>query len=296
MLRSSLRGDIRVMVEVDPGTWPVRVDVAEFELALLNLAVNARDAMPGPGILSLKAGNLTAHHVPLGQSGEFVELSVTDSGSGILPENLSKVFDPFFTTKPVGKGTGLGLSQVYGFATQAGGIARLESDFGQGTTAKILLPRATGEIAQPVPEATIPRPCPLKGKALLVEDNLSVAEVAIESLRDCGFEVTHRSDATAGIEFAERATDLDIIVSDIVMPGERTGLDLARRLRESRPDLRIILVTGYSEAALNAATEGFQILGKPYSISDLAEAIRSAQSEAPGAVPHNVVAVARVQN
>ena len=282
MLRSSLRGDIRVVVEVAPETWPVRVDVAEFELAMLNLAINARDAMPGSGVLLLKAGNLAATEGPAGITGEFVGISVRDTGAGIRPENLPKVFDPFFTTKPVGKGTGLGLSQVHGFASQAGGTATIESNLGQGTTVSIFLPRVLEGLGPPAPKATVPLPVPRKGKALLVEDNLSVAEVAIENLGHCGFEVTHLSDATAGIEFAERAIDLDIVVSDIVMPGHCTGLDLARRLRDSRPDLRILLVTGYSEAALNAASEGFQILGKPYSIVDLEEAIRSRRSEVPG--------------
>lgn len=279
LLGSSLRGDISIRVQVSPGTWPIYVDVAEFELAVLNLAINARDAMSGQGTVTVAAANADRSELPAGLAGEFVHLNVQDSGGGIPPEILPKVFDPFFTTKPVGKGTGLGLSQVYGFALQAGGMARIASAAGEGTTVSLFLPRA-GPDARSAPTASSAIASPVaQGRALLVEDNGSVAEVAVEHLRECGYEVTHVSNGADAVTYAERGDALDLVLSDIVMPGQASGLDLARHLRRSRPDLRVILATGYSEAALSARSEGFQIISKPYSLDDLRAAIARRDGE-----------------
>ncbi len=280
LLQSSLRGDIAVEVRTAPGLWPVAIDSSEFELALLNLAVNARDAMSGGGRLVISADNVTVGEGPqgrdtLGIAGDFVAVRVADTGSGIPPEIVGRVFEPFFTTKEVGKGTGLGLSQVYGFARQAGGTATVESTPGQGTTVTLYLPRSTAPLtAQAAPAAAPPARLSERVRVLLVEDNPAVAEVTRDLLAELGYDVVHAADVAAARAALERES-VDVVLSDIVMPGGAKGLDLAREVRQ-RGGPPVVLATGYSDQAQAAANEGFAILRKPYSMNGLHDALREA--------------------
>jgi CheY-like chemotaxis protein len=199
---------------------------------------------------------------------EIEEIEVADTGSGIDPEIRDKIFDPFFTTKPVGKGTGLGLSQVHGFAHQAGGTVKVESELGKGTTVTILLPRDRINQPSDKPET---EESGGSGTVLLVEDNPDVAAVSASLLEQLGYVVLRVSDAEAALREVER-NGFDLVFSDIVMPGKMDGLGLARRLKEIRPDLPVLLATGYSDAAANVRSD-FSILRKPYEIHQLCEAI-----------------------
>ncbi|ACA16642.1 integral membrane sensor hybrid histidine kinase [Methylobacterium sp. 4-46] len=285
MLRSSLRGDIAVELRLAPGLWPTKLDLNELELAVLNLAVNARDAMPGGGRLTIAARNVgAAESAALGLPGEFVALSLSDTGAGIPPDLLSRVFEPFFTTKEVGKGTGLGLSQVYGFARQSGGTATIASEPGRGTTVTLYLPRTAErpEPAEPARGAAAPPgPGQGSGRALLVEDNPEVAEVSRAHLEELGYAVTHARDVASALALLRGMEKVDLVFSDIVMPGDQNGLDLARLVRRERgPRVAVLLATGYSEVARSAASEGFPILRKPFDAPALREAVERARQKA----------------
>jgi len=277
MLQSSLRGDIEIRIDVAPNLWPVKADPGELELALLNLAVNARDAMPEGGKLTMAARNVTlvdsatTEHL----QGDFVAVSVKDTGVGIPPDVLPKIFEPFFTTKEVGKGTGLGLSQVYGFAHQAGGGATVTSTVGQGTTFTIYLPRTTEPVTASE-EAEVVVPERGDGTILFVEDNKDIADVTKTNLEELGYRVIAVPNADTAMEILKANAEIDLVFSDIVMPGRLDGVDLAREMRTVRPDLPVILTTGYSTAAQAAAPEGFTILPKPYQLDKLHQTLMSA--------------------
>jgi PAS domain S-box-containing protein len=261
-----------VALAFDLGTdvWPVTVDISEFETALVNLVINARDAMPIGGTVRIGVRNVTLTEAP--DIGDYTAIAVSDSGTGIPPDVLGKVFDPFFTTKPVGKGTGLGLSQVHGFAHQAGGTVKIESELGKGTTVTILLPR---EIVHLQPDSDEDITTAGSGTVLLVEDNPDVASVSAGLLEQLGYTVRRVSDAETALCEIER-DGIDLVFSDIVMPGIMDGLKLAHRLKEIRPHLPILLATGYSEAAANVRGD-FPILRKPYEIHQLSQAIAKLQ-------------------
>jgi CheY-like chemotaxis protein len=252
--------------DVRPGVWPVLVDVTEFETALVNLVINARDAMPGGGTIRISARNETL--AVEGDAGGYVAISVQDTGTGIAPDVLGKIFDPFFTTKPIGKGTGLGLSQVHGFAHQAGGTIKVESELGKGSTMTILLPRKD---AAPIAEHTAAAETGGSGTVLLVEDNPDVAAVSTGLLEQLGYTVRRVANAEAALRELE-FDGVDLVFSDIVMPGKMDGLGLARHLKAVRPRLPILLTSGYSDAALNVRGD-FPILRKPYEIHELSQAI-----------------------
>jgi CheY-like chemotaxis protein len=274
MLSRSLGSATELKTSIEPAIWPVEVDAGEFELALVNIAVNSRDAMPDGGVMSIFAKNvrLERGQVASDLAGDFVALTVADSGSGIAPDILPKVFDPFFTTKRIDKGTGLGLSQVYGFAHQSGGTVTIDSDVGSGTRVTIYMPRAkSGAPAartneQPADEIAG------GGLVLLVEDNPVVADVSATMLSELGFGVETVADATAALRALEAGKTFELMFSDIVMAGQMDGIALARVVRQRRPDLPILLATGYSQAA-DAAQDEFSILRKPYQITQLGRAI-----------------------
>ena len=277
MLESSLRGDIEIRLSVEPGIAPVAVDPGEFELALLNIALNARDAMPGGGTLAISARNVVlGDDDAVGLRGAFVALSVRDTGIGIPADVLPRIFEPFFTTKEVDKGTGLGLRQVYGFATQSGGAATAMSTPGLATTITLYLPRSTEGIA--TRDAAPPEAAPERGDgaALLVEDNAEVAEVARACLEELGYTVTVAANAGDALKLLEAGERFDLVFSDIVMPGGMSGLDLAARLREHRPDLPVVLATGYSHAVEAGAGKSFTIIQKPFTAAKIAAAVRAA--------------------
>jgi PAS domain S-box-containing protein len=268
VLDTGVGSAVRIAFEINHDTWPVKADIAEFETALVNLVINARDAMPSGGTITISADNRVLTEP--GYAGEFVAVGVRDTGEGIAPDILGKIFDPFFTTKPVGKGTGLGLSQVHGFAHQAGGTVTVQSELGKGTEVTILLPRhqmdgrARRDDAQELGGS---------GTVLLVEDNPEVASVSRNLLEQLGYSVRGVADAEAALHELERH-DVDLVFSDIVMPGKLDGLGLAHRLRETHPELPVLLVTGYSDVAADVRGD-FPILRKPYEIHQLSRAIAS---------------------
>jgi PAS domain S-box-containing protein len=266
VLGTGVGGTVRLEFDIDRDVCPVIVDVAEFETALVNLVINARDAMPAGGTITVSAHNLASSEAPDG--GQYVAISVRDTGTGIAPDVLEKIFDPFFTTKPVGKGTGLGLSQVHGFAHQAGGTVKVTSELGQGTQITILLPR---EYASPQLDDADATEGGGSGTVLLVEDNPEVASVSTSLLEQLGYSVRRVADAEMALREIDR-DGIDLVFSDIVMPGKMDGLALAHHLREIHPNLPVLLATGYSDAAANVRSD-FPILRKPYEIHQLSQAI-----------------------
>lgn len=278
LLERALREDIERTVKIAPDLWPVNADQTQFELALINLTVNARDAMPIGGSLTYGAANVSlTGDGPEGLSGDFVRISVTDTGTGMTADVLAQAYEPFFTTKGLAKGSGLGLSQVYGFCRQSGGTVTIDSMPGTGTTATLFLPRAS---RAPVSDGVHSPPLhpPTRGiRVLMVEDEALVADVVAAALRDLGYKVSH---AASGDEALERLRDgerLDILFTDVVMPGLINGAELAREAQHLRPGLPVLLATGYSENA--AITGGLPVIAKPYGIETLASAIESAMAE-----------------
>jgi PAS domain S-box-containing protein len=253
VLNSGLGSAVSLAIDVDEDIWIIFVDPTEFETALVNLVVNARDAMPDGGSVVISARNNLNEGV--------VDISVEDSGAGIPEDIASKVFDPFFTTKPVGKGTGLGLSQVHGFAHQAGGSVALDSTLGKGTRVTISLPRA---LVEPQKRPNV-QASTEGGSVLLVEDNPEVANASAGLLEQLGYHVTWVSDASSALAEIEK-DGIDIVFSDIVMSGKMDGIGLAKTIRERRPGLPILLATGYSAAATDLE---FPILRKPYQLHEL---------------------------
>jgi two-component system NtrC family sensor kinase len=276
MLQSSLRGDIAVELRIPEGLWQTKVDISEFDLALLNLAVNARDAMSAGGRLTISGRNVHfAEPNALDLHGDFVAVSVEDTGAGIPPDVLGRVFEPFFTTKEVDKGTGLGLSQVYGFAQQAGGTATVASEPGKGTTVTLYLPRSVEqEQERAADDAVDAAYLRRSGLVLLVEDNAEVADVTLDLLEEAGYTSLCATDVASARAILEtRKGKIDIVLTDIVMPGGANGLDLARWIRRRDNTLPVVLATGYSDNAQIAADEGFIILRKPYDAEGLRAAL-----------------------
>ena len=283
MLSRSLREDIEIAVEIPENLWPVTVDPAEFELALLNLGVNARDAMPNGGRFHVEARNVSfrsGHAGSEGLVGDFVALRLSDTGAGMTPEVLAHAFEPFFTTKEVGLGSGLGLSQVYGLAKQSGGAALIESEVGRGTAITLFLPRATKMSAEPCSAMSHVVPAAEPARILVVEDDDEVAEATAELLHDIGFQAVRVRDGKAALAALDGSPTIELVMSDIVMAGGMSGLELARTLRERRRELPVVLATGYSQYALQAVKEGFTLVEKPYRRDALAASLRAAARRA----------------
>jgi PAS domain S-box-containing protein len=270
VLNSGLGSSVRLDVDIPADAWPITVDVGEFEIALVNLVINARDAMPEGGMVTISTQNVSLEGDELIAAGDYVAIAVADTGVGIPADVLEKVFEPFFTTKAVGKGTGLGLSQVHGFAHQAGGTVKIASTLGQGTVITLYLPRtSTDAVTGDVGEMGVE---PLRsGTVLLVEDNPEVASASTGLLEQLGYSVRWAANAEAALREIEK-NNIDLVLSDIVMPGRMDGLGLARMLKEQHPDLPILLATGYSEAVHNVSAD-FPILHKPYQMHELSQAL-----------------------
>jgi PAS domain S-box-containing protein len=274
MIESSLRGNIVYDENLGDGVWPVKVDLAELELAIVNIAVNARDAMPSGGTFALFVNDVTIDQA-IGDNrlrGVFFAIALSDTGTGIPPNLMSKMFDPFFTTKEVGKGTGLGLSQVYGFAHQAGGTVTADSNVGQGTTITIYLPycadeQITGLVAKTKTQNSQRR------TVLVVDDNIDVAEVTSSLFEHLGYETIYRDSAEAALKLLDAGTKIDLVFSDIVMPGTIDGVGLAREIGSRYPNLPVALTTGYSDAAI-AAPPNLRILRKPFDAEALKDLIQ----------------------
>ena len=280
LLDRSLGGDVHVELDFKPRLWPVEVDPGELELVVLNLAVNARDAMAHGGTITIRAENVTDPD-DRDQGGECVRLSVVDQGSGMTDEVKAHVFEPFYTTKDVGRGSGLGLAQVHGFTQQSGGSVRIESTVGEGTTVSVLLPRSrrlpvqgARHPADDAARASRPR---MSGSVLLVEDDDEVAALVTEMLEELGYDVTRTASAAAALGALSNGRSIDLVFSDIMMPGGMSGVELARELRSRRRNLPVLLTSGYEEAArAGAKAEGVRILAKPYRLDELATALATA--------------------
>ncbi len=277
VLSGTLHVNIELAIDVAQATWPVRVDKSELELALVNLTVNARDAMASGGRLSITAADVTldADATPEGLSGDFVALSVGDTGAGIADDVLGRVFEPFFTTKGAEKGTGLGLSQVYGFARRSGGTAVIKSELKRGTTVTIYLPRSRTAI-DPVREddPATQYAAPAGATALIVEDNHDVRAVTESLFEQLGYRTIAVENAAAALEALDRSAGVSVMFSDVVLPGEVDGLLLARSVNARYPHIPIVLTTGY--ARVFDSEPEFAVLRKPYQISALGRIIREA--------------------
>jgi PAS domain S-box-containing protein len=279
MLGASLRGNIELVVDVEENIWPVMVDQGELELALVNIGVNARDAMPDGGRITLSARNVVlkpgSAAGPL--EGDFVALAVIDTGAGIAPELLERVFEPFFTTKPVGKGTGLGLSQVHGFANQSGGAVTANSEPGKGTVVTIYLPRSAAASPAEAGEGAKSGADQDQGTVMVVEDSRDVAEVTSTLLEQLGYRVVRAENAAEALRHLQQGIEVDLLFSDIVMPGQMDGIALAQTCKERYPAIPVLLTSGFSEAA-SAADGRFDILRKPFELSALERAIETAMN------------------
>jgi PAS domain S-box-containing protein len=275
MLRTSLPENIELIEDIAPDLWLIEVDPGELDLAILNVAVNARDSMPGGGRFRLAARNVTlSRYSPAGSlQGEFVELSLSDSGAGIPPDVLPRIFEPFFTTKPVGRGTGLGLSQVYGFSHQSGGTVSVSSKPGGGTTITMLLPRTraqrpdNSDWQQPVP-AEVAEPKTI----LVVEDDPMVAQATASLLQLIGYRTLHADNAADALELLGKGGIIDLVFSDVVMPGGMNGVELAREIKLRHPDTPVVLNSGYSEQVQRAGLQ-FEVLRKPFDLTALEQTI-----------------------
>ncbi len=272
LFKRAVRGDITLVFDLPNGVWPIEADPVQLESAVLNLAINARDAMPNGGTLRIATRN-----VPMlePRRGDFVEVAVADTGTGIAPENLAKVFDPFFTTKAPGEGTGLGLSMVHGFAGQSGGTAEIESQLGQGTTVRLRLPRAA-QSSVPAEAARDRRAtAPGRGNILVVEDNAELREMTVQLLEGIGYQVRQAETAAEGLSILQGFA-ADLIFSDILMPGGINGIEFAREACRRYPGVEIVLATGDAGALSAAERSEFTILQKPYRIDALSDTIQRA--------------------
>jgi signal transduction histidine kinase len=268
LVENILPTSIALEINLSDNLWPVTIDPTQFELALINLAINARDAMPSGGSIRVKADNETLVSPPNGLApGDYVRVALQDSGHGMAANVMVRALDPFFTTKKIGEGTGLGLPQAYGFARQSGGTLLLHSSEGHGTTVEIYLPKSTGIIVDQHIQSQVQEVTPITGKKLLfVEDDPLVRESVVPALEKGGFEVltAHTADQALALLIAE--TCVDVVFSDVVMPGSMSGVELAKEIRERLPHVKVVLATGYSEQRVSL--QGVQVLAKPYDIAD----------------------------
>jgi CheY-like chemotaxis protein len=279
LLRTIVGSRIRIVVDIACESCFAEADVAQFETALINMAVNARDAMNGEGTLTIRVA-VTSEMPPIrrhaGSQDRFVAVSLADTGSGIPPDKIGQIFEPFFTTKEVGKGTGLGLSQVFGFAKQSGGDVNVESEVGHGTTFTLYLRRVDGELSEEpaasndegAQDTTYGR------RVLVVEDNLSVGQFSTQILQDLGYKTTWATNADEALKLLEEAPqDFDFVFSDVVMPG-RSGVELGQEIRRRYPGLPVVLTSGYSEVLAEQGRHGFELVHKPYAVDELSRVLR----------------------
>jgi PAS domain S-box-containing protein len=278
MLRTVVGARVDIVTDLGRERCLVEADLSQFETALVNMVVNARDAMNGEGRLTIRIAEEDGRPGVRGQSGSpgrFVAVSLTDTGSGIPPDKLPHIFEPFYTTKEVGKGTGLGLSQVYGFARQSGGDVVVESEVGRGTTFTLYLPRSD-RMAVGAPSDARGSPTLASGhgrRVLVVEDNAEVGTFSTQLLQDLGYETTWAANAEEALSILSEADGFDAVFSDVVMPG-MNGVELGREIRRLYPSLPVVLTSGYSEVLAQESRHGFELLHKPYAAEDLSRMLR----------------------
>ena len=293
LLHRTLGETIGIETVLGAGLWRVEVDPNELEAALLNLAVNARDAMPEGGKLTIETVNTyideayAATHTEV-LAGQYVAVCISDTGVGMAAPTLNQAFEPFFTTKPVGKGTGLGLSQVYGFVKQSGGHAKIYSEVRQGTTVKIYLPRLlTDPVVAETPESTLPAEGSTEETILVVEDDDDVRANSVEGLREIGYRVIEAHDGPSALRLLERQMRVDLLFSDVVLPGGLTGAQVSAQARAIRPGLKVLFTTGYARNAIihhGRLDKGVRLITKPFSLNDLAAKVRDVL-DAPAPAP-----------
>jgi CheY-like chemotaxis protein len=286
LIARTLGEAVPIELDLDPDTRPIRADAAELQAALLNLANNARDAMPGGGVLRLATRNLDvgcaeAALFPELEPGAYVAVAVADTGEGMDRATLARAFEPFFTTKPVGKGTGLGLSQVYGFAKSAGGHVTLLSEPGAGATITLYLPADAGHAAVAAATRPAPRRRAAGVRILVVEDDLDVLQSTREGLSELGFSVASAVNAAEALARLSDGLEVDLLFADIAMPGGVSGVELARQVRRLRPDVKVLLTSGYSQSGLDLGEDAPLLLAKPYQHDELARRILEALEAAP---------------
>lgn len=282
ILRRTLGETIQIKLNLDPTVWPVKVDASQFETALVNLASNARDAMPRGGSFTITTANrhldqdYTNRYGEL-KPGDYSVVEVTDSGFGILPERMEKIFEPFYSTKPEGRGTGLGLSMVFGFMKQSGGHVNAYSEVGVGTVIRLYLPRVmTG---MPESHSVLPAAAPMdlagSETVLVVEDNKGVRDVVLRQIESFGYATLSAVNAAEALKILEQHK-IDLLFTDIVMPGEYNGLELARLARQQWPEIRVVLTSGFPDARFDQEDEAarFRLLSKPYRKEELGRAFR----------------------
>ncbi|MEO0031316.1 MAG: hypothetical protein RIS94_1074 [Pseudomonadota bacterium] len=278
LVRRTVGPSITVTLDLEPGLWTTLVDANQLENALLNLCINARDAMPGGGALRIATNNLRYEGAAARErgldEGDFVAVCVADSGVGIDPADLDRVFEPFFTTKPLGQGTGLGLSMVYGFARQSNGIVRIASERGAGTRVRLYLPRHAEPPAQlPAPLAeAIPYDAPARGTVLVVDDEPSVRLLLVDTLAGLGFTCVEAEDGPSALRLLETCGEIALLVSDVGLPGGLNGRQVADAAQRARPGLKTLFVTGYAENAVlpdGAIEAEMDVLTKPFTVDQL---------------------------
>jgi signal transduction histidine kinase/ActR/RegA family two-component response regulator len=284
LLQRTLGETVTLQIVLGAGLWRTHADPGQLENALLNLGVNARDAMDGGGKLTIETANTALDPAYVDQlpesiaAGQYVLIAVTDTGAGMDSDTIERAFEPFFTTKDVGKGTGLGLSQVYGFVRQSGGIVRIYSELGQGTTVKIYLPRFFGDDEEAVaPRITDPAMMLGDETVLLVEDHDELRAYSGGILRELGYKVHEAADGAQALELLARTPGVVLLFTDVVLPGGMNGRQLADRAREMRPELKVLFTTGYTRNAIvhnGMLDPGVQLITKPFSFDDLAVKLR----------------------
>jgi PAS domain S-box-containing protein len=288
LLRRTLGAHIDIQHVRGNEVWRATVDPGQLETALINLAVNARDAMPSGGRLTIETANkhLDKDYVvanPDVKPGDYVMIAITDTGTGMPPDVVARAFEPFFTTKEVGKGTGLGLSMVYGFLKQSGGHAKIYSEPGIGTVVRLYLPRALAEDVRPTVAAAAPNLPAGNEIVLLVEDNPLVRAHTETQLQGLGYRVVSVGDAAEAIAWLKQAIKPDLLLTDVIMPGKMNGLELARHMRTRWPDLNVLYMSGYTHGAIAGsivdAPPGTHLLSKPFRLRELAERVRDALDE-----------------
>jgi CheY-like chemotaxis protein len=289
LIHRTLGETVAVETVLAAGLWQVEADANELEAAILNLAVNARDAMADGGRLTIETANAHIDEAYAASffeltPGQYVSIAVSDTGCGMDPDTVARAFEPFFTTKPVGQGTGLGLSQVYGFVKQSGGHVKIYSEVGEGTTVKIYLPRLIAD-ADALSEETAEIVAPdgdSDETILVVEDDDDVRTYSVDILRELGYRVLDAHDGASALRLLERQARVDLLFTDVVLPGGMTGAQMAEQARRLRPTLKVLFTTGYARNAIihqGRLDKGVRLITKPFSSTDLGAKVRDVLDE-----------------